>query len=621
MKDWSVNRAFWLVPLALWAGLSFASYSWNVRSLEKHAMAMAAGRGRMVFTLVQTTRLWNARHGGVYAPISESTPSNPFLEVDERDIETPKGVKLTKVNPAYMTRQIGEVLQSGDLNIHLTSLNPLNPGNRADEWEAAALRAFETGVSERVEIVENEGASTFRFMAPLFVKTACLACHAKQGYEVGEVRGGLRVSFPAAPVLNTLDKQARNLIVVHGAVWLLLSLVTVLGMARVRRKVLSLNREKDSREDIIAQRTADLSREVAERKRSGDALRENEAFTSLLMASAGEGIIAVDTDGACFLGNPAALSILGYEGGLEGKRFQDIFPPSEGYGAIEAVIRDAEPLRDTRAKFHRADGSILPVEYHAHPIVRDGAVVGAVISFHDVSQRLEFEHKLARSNAELQQFAYAISHDLQEPLRVISGYVSLLEDDFEDELGEDAKEYIHHTTDATRRMSRMIKDLLDYSRIESKGAESQPVNVGDAVAEALANLRATIKEAEADILIDELPTVLADRGQTVRLFQNLVGNALKYRPENRKSKIIINSERRGNFHEFAIKDNGIGIESKNFEKIFGVFQRVHARTEYGGTGIGLAICKRIVERHGGDIWLESEFEKGATFFFTLPVAD
>jgi signal transduction histidine kinase len=246
-------------------------------------------------------------------------------------------------------------------------------------------------------------------------------------------------------------------------------------------------------------------------------------------------------------------------------------------------------------------------------------------AFRAVARHLEAEieaktAELARSNRELAHFSYVVSHDLKEPLRTVGSYLTLLERRYKGKVLDDtAGEYISFAVDGAKRMTAMIEGLLDYSRVHSKGLNPIPTDTGECLREALVNLETAIAEARAAIHVEgSLPKVPADPGQLVRVFQNLVGNAIKYRAPDRPPEIRLSAERQGSFWLFRVADNGIGIAPEHHESVFKVFSRLHTREEYEGTGIGLAITQKIVERHGGRIRVESGAGKGSTFLFTLP---
>lgn len=224
---------------------------------------------------------------------------------------------------------------------------------------------------------------------------------------------------------------------------------------------------------------------------------------------------------------------------------------------------------------------------------------------------------LTRSNQDLEQFAYVASHDLQEPLRKVSSFAQLLAAQYEGKLDADANEFIGYMVDGARRMQVLIQNLLAYSRLGRKGQPFAPTDVNAVLRQALANLQGAIEDSAAVITSGPLPTVLADEFQLVQLFQNLIGNAIKFRGAG-QPVIQVQAEAAGSTWTFSVRDNGIGIDLQFAERIFVIFQRLHSREQYAGTGIGLAFCKKIVERHGGRIWLESKPGQGATFCFTLP---
>lgn len=243
----------------------------------------------------------------------------------------------------------------------------------------------------------------------------------------------------------------------------------------------------------------------------------------------------------------------------------------------------------------------------------------------EISERKRVEEErerlladLSRSNRELEQFAHVASHDLQEPLRMVASYVQLLEKKYKGRLDEKADSYIHYAVDGAVRMQKLIEGLLAYSRIARKGAEFRPVDMNDVYDEAASNLASSIEESRAVVSSDRLPMVSGDETQLVQLMQNLIGNGIKYRKADLPPRVHVSAKREGRAWVFSVSDNGIGIEKKHYDRIFLIFQRLHTREEYPGTGIGLSLCKRIVERHHGRIWVESVPGEGTIFYFSLP---
>ena len=229
---------------------------------------------------------------------------------------------------------------------------------------------------------------------------------------------------------------------------------------------------------------------------------------------------------------------------------------------------------------------------------------------------IKLNEELLRSNKELESFAYIVSHDLQEPLRMVSSFTQMLAQRYKDQLDQNAQDYIHFAVDGTKRMQDLINGLLAYSRIQTKSREFSHVNLSQIVEDVKHNLSLKLKGKNIQLSVETLPEIMGDAGQMLQLMQNLVGNAVKFSKDNTCVHIASKFDR--DFHTISVKDDGIGIESKYFEKIFQIFQRLVEKDEYEGTGIGLAICKRIVEHHGGRIWVESEMGKGSTFYFSVP---
>ena len=372
-----------------------------------------------------------------------------------------------------------------------------------------------------------------------------------------------------------------------------------------------------------------ISRDIRRRAAAEAALRESEERYRRTFDLAGSGIAHVGLDGRFLRVNRTLCEVLGYpQEELVGKHVKEISHPED---------RDLTDARRSRmhagemesARFEkrylRADGAVVWAEV-VIALVRNAAAASLyeIAIFHNITERKRADAALAaahqelkRSNAELEQFAYVASHDLQEPLRMVSSYTQLVLRRYGERLDGDAKEFMNYVVEGAARMKQLIEDLLVYSRVGTRGKDFQPVDVEVPLRNALTNLRKSIEEASAAITWDPLPAAAGDDTQLAQLFQNLIGNALKFRGADPPRVHVGVVEREGEW-ELWVRDNGIGIEPQYYERIFMVFQRLHNKTEYPGTGIGLAICKKVVERHGGRIWVESKPGEGSSFRFTIP---
>lgn len=354
-----------------------------------------------------------------------------------------------------------------------------------------------------------------------------------------------------------------------------------------------------------------------------------ERFRLLIDGAKDYAIIMLDVDGRVTSWNLGATRLKGWEEHeILGRHFS-IFYTEEavaaGHPGHELELAVKEGRYSEEAWRVRKDGSrfIADVIITA---VRDesGKLRGFSKVTRDITERKQTEERLEatlknleRSNRELEQFAYVASHDLQEPLRMVSSYTQLLAQRYEGQLDEKAQKYINYAVDGAVRMQRLINDLLLYSRVSSQGSTFKAIDSHSALGEALRSLATAIEENRALVVNDNLPMVRADASQLAQLFQNLIGNAIKFRGSD-LPRIRVSAADLGPEWRFSVQDNGIGIEAQYAEKVFVIFQRLHTMREYPGTGIGLAVCKRIVERHGGRIWFESEVGRGTAFHFTLP---
>ncbi len=351
--------------------------------------------------------------------------------------------------------------------------------------------------------------------------------------------------------------------------------------------------------------------------------RSAETRFQLVVQSAPSGLLIIDPAGTITLANHRAEAMLGYtDGELVGQRIERLLPEraraqhhAHRAAFVEApVARAMGGGRDLTAC--RKDGTELPVEIGLQPLqTTEGLLILASVV--DITERKRRDDELRRSNADLEQFAYIASHDLQEPLRMVASYTELLGERYKGRLDERADKYIFYAVDGARRMQRLIADLLAYSRVGSQGKPFLPVSMGPVAEHVLHVLRPAIEQVQATVTVGTLPRVLADEGQMHQLLQNLLSNALKFRSAA-APVIRVQALPERDHWVFTVQDNGIGIELRYAERIFQMFQRLHERGRYEGSGIGLAIAKRIVDRHGGTIGLDSQPGVGTTFFFTLP---
>jgi PAS domain S-box-containing protein len=382
--------------------------------------------------------------------------------------------------------------------------------------------------------------------------------------------------------------------------------------------------------ETMASHIAPILSARLQRQRAQEALRAGERFLASIFSSILDGICVLDTDMNILRVNATMEKWYAHALPLVGRKCYEVYhgrsAPCEQCPSIQTLrtgqaAYEVSPLRDEK-------GEIIGwFDLYSFPLVDadTGQITGVIEYVRDISARKQAEDELQktlvdleRSNKELEQFAYVASHDLQEPLRMVSSYTQLLARRYHGKLDADADDFINYAVDGAERMQRLINDLLTFSRVGTRGKPFAPTDCEVLLTQTLDNLKMTIQETGAVITHEPLPPIIADDTQMAQLFQNLIGNALKFR---RKSlpHIHLKAEFQGKEWLFSVRDNGIGIPPEFFDRIFIIFQRLHGREDYTGTGIGLAICKRIVERHGGRIWVESQVGEGSTFYFTIPV--
>jgi PAS domain S-box-containing protein len=368
----------------------------------------------------------------------------------------------------------------------------------------------------------------------------------------------------------------------------------------------------------------EVNRDITARRNAQESLRDSELRFRSLSETAIEGIFSVDEHGTISYWNPGAERLFG-------RPAVEAIGESIALAIPDRVLSTLESSGDEivgttfETTGTRHDGTDFPIELSLSSwSTSQGARFFTGIA-RDITARKQAERdlqekaaELARSNHELEQFAYVASHDLQEPLRMVSNYTQLLGRRYKDKLDSDANEFIEFAVDGAQRMQDLIHGLLEYARVGTRGKEFEPTPMEQVVNRALMNLSGAVAEAKAEVIVDPLPTVACDASQLTQVFQNLIGNAIKFRRPGEHPLVRVSATRTDGAWTMEVADNGIGIDQKYFERIFQMFQRLHGRDEYAGTGIGLALCKKIVERHGGHMGVSSTPGQGTTFSVTIP---
>jgi len=367
--------------------------------------------------------------------------------------------------------------------------------------------------------------------------------------------------------------------------------------------------------------------DITDRKIAEQKLKESEEKYRLISENANDLIAILNSKFEHeYINEKAYQKILGYSNeDILGKTRHDMIHPADTKQAFK-VLKDGFKKGEGTGelRLQHKNGNYIWIETKGRTFKSSDGLLKAITVSRDITERKRSEQllretieDLARINAELEQFTYIASHDLKEPLRMISNFAQLLEKRYKDKLDEDANDFIKFITEGVVRMQDLINSLLAYSRIGKNYKEFEKVDLNDVLKDTIDNLKQIINETNAEIIHDSLPSLFADKYQLIQVFQNLISNAIKFRGID-PPLVHISSRLDSKHWVFSIRDNGIGIKSKDFERIFVIFQRLHAKDEYDGTGIGLSICKKIVEQYGGKIWVDSEVGKGSTFYFSIP---
>lgn len=373
---------------------------------------------------------------------------------------------------------------------------------------------------------------------------------------------------------------------------------------------------RNSKQEIVG--FSKITRDITEKKKLEE--QRDRFFTINL-----DLLIIIDFEGKIKRMNPSWSKVLGFElNELNETRFSQLLYPDDVEGANKAFAKllAGESLEGYENRYYTKSGEVKWLSWTASAVHSDKLIYAAARDITEKKRKDEELEKLTRdlerSNQDLQQFAYVASHDLQEPIRMIISFMELLQKRYKGKLDERADQYIHFAVDGATRMKILINDLLSFSRAGTQGRPFVEVDLEKILSEVLQVLQLAIQDKKATVTHDPLPTIVADQYQIAQVFQNLISNAIKFRKDEEDPQVHISYTQQEDQYVFSVRDNGIGMEEKHIPKLFSLFKRLHSREKYEGTGIGLAICKKIVDRHGGKIWVTSEVGKGTTFSFSIP---
>jgi two-component system, chemotaxis family, sensor kinase Cph1 len=602
-----------------WTLIVISLLVWNASQIQRNVQEMAINEARINFNRDQAFRLWATSHGGVYVPIDEHTPPNPYLaHIPDRDIETPSGVQLTLMNPEYMMGQMSEDFPDlYGVPGHITGLNHLQPKNAPDDWERAALNAFEQGETEVTEFTEIDGEPYLRLMQPMITQEGCLKCHGFQGYEVGDVRGGVGVSVPTTDYLARRDQRIMTDVWSMGLLW-------VLGLGGTG----------------LAARG--VGRYLNEREQAAKTLQEQQSLLQTIFAASPDFLTLKDRNLVYQAINPAYCEFLGKkEDDIVGKTAFDVFSrdDAEGHHVGDIAVMESGLSRIIEAEIIGAEGKLWGQVIKTPIKDKDGACVGVLASLRDITAHKQMETMLREEEArtreilemlrmELEQekelgelksrFVSMTSHEFRTPLAIIQATSESLQY-YLDKMDEEQKvKRFAKIKNQVTHITMMLDNVLSIGSLDAGATEFRPelLDLDALIKEILSELRQT--ETEHQFVYScagECGKVSADSTLMRQIIMNLLSNAINYSPEGDIGLMLSDNN---NYVILKITDEGIGIPEKDHVHLFENFHRGSNVDTISGAGLGLAIAKHAVELHNGTITFTSEVGVGTTFAVTIP---
>ncbi|MCP3661099.1 MAG: DUF3365 domain-containing protein [Gammaproteobacteria bacterium] len=618
------GRLFWLFPILVWSALATISAQSGLNNLDGMAEGLAYERAKSMFRLVQMTRLWNAQHGGVYVPVSETTLPNPYLADPERDVVTTNGKELTKLNHSYITRQIANVAKEfNGITLHITSLRPVNPGNAPDSWEKMALMSFEQDTPEVLEYIIDDGAPVYRYMGPLFTKMACMKCHDIHGYAVGDVRGGVSVTLPAEPIISAQQAARSQVIYIHLAAFILLTITTIFLLVKLRQQWQLVQETKDQ-------------------------LAGSEHFLRSITDAAGEGVITLDKNNTITFANPEAKHLLGWSEHYESTdsktddaKLKNI---KQSYESVAKSVRKTDSdsdsgsiVRVNDSTFIHAKGHQIPISYVASPIMEGAVNVGTVILFQDTTLRKQMEKTLVRSEtmSALGGMVAGVAHEVNTPLGVSvtsASYLATKTTDLVTAFKENtltrsalntyleiSNESIAIILSNLERAAELIKSFKQVAADQASEAKSS-FNLKEYFGNVLITLQPELKRSALEVKIHCPDNILMNSypGALSQIITNLIINSKTHAfDEDEAGSITFDIEKSGEDIVIHYKDNGKGIPQEHLDDIFAPF--FTTRRGKGSSGLGLHISQNLVHTVlKGSISVSSKLNEGTQFTLTIP---
>lgn len=592
-----------------WTAVIALICAWNLWEQRQNINDMAYIEAKQAIKQDLAYRLWAAKQGGVYVPVTDETPPNPYLaDIKRRDVTTTDGQQLTLINPAYMTRQVHELgQQSFGLHGHLTSLDPIRPENAPDVWEAAALKAFERGVPEIFEVTRIENADYLRLIMPMRTEEPCLKCHAKQGNQRGDLRGGISAAIPLEPLRESSHQHMVNIVLGYA----LLCLIGLLGSNRAFWHIRQRIRKREQVEQF---------------------LMKNEKNLRITLNSIGDGVVATDLNGLVTQLNPIAEKLTGWRSrNAKGRPLTEVFcisPPQSrqsATGSTEYILGAGETPELVRdVMLTSCHGTRYSIAFSSAPIMdTDGEISGRVLVFRDVSEQVRLQEELLRSRKleAIAILAGGLAHDFNNLFTGLFGNIQLAMM----KLDKDHPAYsrLVAATQSFEIGTNLTQQLLTFA----KGGHPllEETDLGQVIQSAI-KLSLTGENIKVvQTMSEDLWHIRGDHGQLSQVFNNLFINSVQAMPDGGTLHIDAQNikgirldsapELSGDFIEICIRDEGQGIPAEVMPKVFDVFYS----TKVEGKGLGLAIVHRIIDKHNGHVCLTSEPGVGTTVTIYLPV--